>query len=138
MPEAAGSLNTYYLCSYPSLVTFVGVIVGAVYLIVMFLFIPFPFLKFWLSGEPLENFPHSLYSEFLCALLSICCMIFLGFADDVLDLRWRHKIINSTIASLPLLLVYLVNKGSTTIVTPWPLQSIIGRCTAKQPLTYTL
>ena len=27
----------------------------------------------------------------LSALLSISCMLLLGFADDVLDLRWRHK-----------------------------------------------
>ena len=30
-------------------------------------------------------------------------MMFLGFADDVLDLRWRYKMILPTIASLPLL-----------------------------------
>ena len=28
----------------------------------------------------------------LSALLSISCMLLLGFADDVLDLRWRHKV----------------------------------------------
>lgn len=27
--------------------------------------------------------------EFVCALLSICCMMLLGFADDVLNLQWR-------------------------------------------------
>jgi len=73
------------------------------------------------------SFPSSLqFSQFICALLSICCMIFLGFTDDVLDLRWRYKLLLPTLASLPLLMVYFVNGGSTTIVVPYPLQSVLG------------
>ena len=53
-------------------------------------------------------------------------MIFLGFADDVLDLRWRHKIFLPTIASLPLLMVYFVAGGSTTIIVPIPLRPLLG------------
>lgn len=53
-------------------------------------------------------------------------MIFLGFADDVLNLRWRHKLLLPTIASLPLLMVYLVNGGSTTIVLPHPVRFLLG------------
>ena len=53
-------------------------------------------------------------------------MILLGFADDVLDLRWRHKLLLPTIASLPLLMVYYVNFNSTTIVLPTFVQSLIG------------
>ena len=53
-------------------------------------------------------------------------MIFLGFADDVLDLRWRHKVLLPTVASLPLLMVYLVNGGSTTIILPAPIPSLMG------------
>lgn len=53
-------------------------------------------------------------------------MILLGFADDVLDLRWRHKLLLPTIASLPLLMVYYVNFNSTTIVLPGIVHSIIG------------
>ena len=37
--------------------------------------------------------------EFNVALLSICFMLFLGFADDVLDLRWRHKFVREKIYS---------------------------------------
>ena len=66
------------------------------------------------------------FAQFLCALLSVCCMIFLGFADDVLNLRWRHKLLLPTIASLPLLMVYLVNGGSTTIVLPRPVRFLTG------------
>lgn len=53
-------------------------------------------------------------------------MILLGFADDVLDLRWRHKLLLPTIASLPLLMVYYVNFNSTTIVLPAIVHNIVG------------
>ena len=51
-------------------------------------------------------------------------MMFLGFADDVLDLRWRYKMILPTIASLPLLVSYA---GSTTVILPNPFAQIFGR-----------
>ena len=53
-------------------------------------------------------------------------MIFLGFADDVLNLRWSHKLLLPTIASLPLLMVYLVNAGSTTVILPIPVRFLLG------------
>lgn len=66
------------------------------------------------------------FVELLAALLSICCMLLLGFADDVLDLRWRHKLLLPTIASLPLLMVYYVNFNSTTIIIPKPFRPWFG------------
>ncbi|OAD61430.1 UDP-N-acetylglucosamine--dolichyl-phosphate N-acetylglucosaminephosphotransferase [Eufriesea mexicana] len=66
------------------------------------------------------------FMEFLAALLSICCMLLLGFADDVLDLRWRHKLLLPTIASLPLLMVYYINFNSTLIIVPKPLRPWFG------------
>ena len=53
-------------------------------------------------------------------------MIFLGFADDVLNLRWRHKLLLPTMASLPLLMVYFTNFGNTTIVVPKPFRVLLG------------
>merc|ERR1719245_652818 len=53
-------------------------------------------------------------------------MLLLGFADDVLDLRWRHKLLFPTIASLPMLLVYYVTTNRTDIVVPQILRSILG------------
>ncbi|KAL7741589.1 hypothetical protein ACLKA6_019360 [Drosophila palustris] len=101
-----------------------GVIIGCVFLIVMFLFIPIPFTfdenaatDAVTGGKP-STFPHDKFVELIAALLSICCMIFLGFADDVLDLRWRHKLLLPTIATLPLLMVYYVNYNSTTVMMP--------------------
>lgn len=53
-------------------------------------------------------------------------MVLLGFADDVLNLKWRHKLLLPTIASLPLLMVYFVNFNSTTIIIPKPFRIIFG------------
>jgi UDP-N-acetylglucosamine--dolichyl-phosphate N-acetylglucosaminephosphotransferase len=33
-------------------------------------------------------------------------VVLLGFVDDVVDLKWRHKLIVPTVASLPLLVAY--------------------------------
>ena len=75
-----------------------------------------------LSLSPFAYFPF----QFVAALLSICCMIFLGFVDDVLSLRWRHKLLWPTLSSLPLLMVYIVEGGSTTIIVPKPFRTMAG------------
>ncbi|KAG1687710.1 UDP-N-acetylglucosamine--dolichyl-phosphate N-acetylglucosaminephosphotransferase [Nymphon striatum] len=111
-----------------------GVISGAVFLIVMFMFIPVPFTKYFAQIE--DIFPHHEFVELIAALLSICCMLFLGFADDVLDLRWKHKLLLPTIASLPLLMVYYVTFNTTTIIIPSPLRSLIGYDLYLGPLYY--
>lgn len=100
-----------------------GVLTGCVFLITMFLFIPVPFSDYIFKNA---DFPHNEFVELLAALLSICCMLLLGFADDVLDLRWRHKLLLPTIASLPLLMVYYVNFNSTLIIVPKPLRPWFG------------
>lgn len=102
-----------------------GVISGAVFLIILFCFIPFPFLTCFVE-EQCKAFPHHEFVALIGALLAICCMIFLGFADDVLNLRWRHKLLLPTAASLPLLMVYFTNFGNTTIVVPKPFRPILG------------
>jgi UDP-N-acetylglucosamine--dolichyl-phosphate N-acetylglucosaminephosphotransferase len=51
----------------------------------------------------------------VCGLLSICYMVLLGFVDDILELRWRDKLVLPAIATLPLLLVYHNNGGITFI-----------------------
>jgi len=50
-------------------------------------------------------------------------VVLLGFIDDVLDLRWRHKMIVPTVASLPLLVAY---RGLTTVVVPIQLRPLFG------------
>jgi len=54
-------------------------------------------------------------------------MVFLGFADDVLDIRWRFKMPLPAIAAIPLLMVYWVNIGETHIMIPIPLRPLIGQ-----------
>lgn len=61
--------------------------------------------------------------EYNAALFSICFMLFLGFADDVLDLRWRYKLILPAFATIPLLVAY---SGKTLIVVPKPLRLALG------------
>ena len=61
--------------------------------------------------------------EYNAAILAICLVVLLGFVDDVIDLRWRHKIILPTIASLPLLVAY---KGITSVVVPKMLRPMLG------------
>jgi UDP-N-acetylglucosamine--dolichyl-phosphate N-acetylglucosaminephosphotransferase len=50
--------------------------------------------------------------------------VLLGFVDDVIDLKWRHKLIVPTIASFPLLVAY---KGVTGVVVPKLLRPILGQ-----------
>ncbi|CAG5123607.1 unnamed protein product [Candidula unifasciata] len=112
-----------------------GVVCGAVFLATMFLFMPIPFYKQLAVNTP-GKFPHHEYIHYLAALLSICCMVFLGFADDVLDLRWRHKLLLPTLASLPLLTVYFININSTTVIMPKQLRWLVGFDLNLGPLYY--
>ncbi|SCM24677.1 UDP-N-acetylglucosamine--dolichyl-phosphate N-acetylglucosaminephosphotransferase, putative [Plasmodium chabaudi chabaudi] len=58
---------------------------------------------------------HKILLEYNAGLLSIIFMTFLGFIDDVLELKWRYKVILPFFASLPLLLCY---SGETNIRIP--------------------
>lgn len=114
-----------------------GLVSATVYLVLMFFFLPVPFLHdyaswgsgtggSWGGSRVGESQPsaHEFYlpaahlSKLLCALLAICCMCFLGFADNVLDLRWRDRLWLPLAASLPLLIVYARDGGGTLIVLP--------------------
>lgn len=116
-----------------------GVIAGSVFLMTMSLFIPIPFLQFdktYLINEnfltdsiklsvPMINlkarvFDDLQFESLIAALLSICCMVLLGFVDDILDLRWLHKLTLPTIASFPLLTVYAVTYNCTWVLLPKP------------------
>jgi UDP-N-acetylglucosamine--dolichyl-phosphate N-acetylglucosaminephosphotransferase len=61
--------------------------------------------------------------EYHGATTSILMMVFLGFADDVLDLRWAVKIVLSFAATLPILITYT---GPTNIIVPKPLRLYLG------------
>lgn len=85
-----------------------GIVVGTVYLVVVILFQPF--------------FTEML-GAFNAALMSITMMLFLGFVDDVLDVRWSIKISLSFLAILPLLMSY---SGATNIIVPKPFRPFFG------------
>lgn len=61
--------------------------------------------------------------DYNAALATICFMLFLGFADDVLDIPWRVKLILPCLASLPLMIAY---SGGTGIVIPKPIRSLLA------------
>ncbi|KAK8805149.1 hypothetical protein WA538_001682 [Blastocystis sp. DL] len=73
-------------------------------------------------------------AEYNAAILSISLMTLLGFVDDVLELRWRYKLIIPCIATLPLAQAYWSQNGSTTITLPSFLGRILG--TSKKDLTF--
>lgn len=121
-----------------------GVITGCIFLMLTIVMIPFTLVNedgtsiITRNSPDIEDvqelqllFPSLLltYRQLLqlgMALLSICCMVLLGFADDVLDLKWRHKIFLPTIASLPILVVYYITTNRTEIALPLVLRPWIG------------
>eukprot|EP01094_Clydonella_sp_ATCC50884_P009044 TRINITY_DN1857_c0_g1_i1.p1 TRINITY_DN1857_c0_g1~~TRINITY_DN1857_c0_g1_i1.p1 ORF type:complete len:380 (+),score=121.78 TRINITY_DN1857_c0_g1_i1:143-1282(+) len=69
----------------------------------------------WLFVESL-----SLYNA---ALTSLCLILFLGFADDVLEVRWSVKLLLSFLGAFPLIMAY---DGPTNIIVPKPLRDYFG------------
>jgi UDP-N-acetylmuramyl pentapeptide phosphotransferase/UDP-N-acetylglucosamine-1-phosphate transferase len=69
------------------------------------------------------HIPESWLVDYNAALAAIGFMMFLGFADDVLDIRWSVKMLLPMFAALPLLVAY---SGGTGIALPKPLQSLLG------------
>ncbi|KAH0488233.1 MAG: hypothetical protein KVP17_000615 [Porospora cf. gigantea B] len=57
----------------------------------------------------------SLLLEYNAGLTTLTFMLLLGFVDDVLDLRWRDKIVLPLLAMTPVLIIY---SGSTAIYLP--------------------
>merc|ERR1719369_1010089 len=88
--------------------------------------IPFSYHNYLLESTSTDKFPHYEFVQLVSALLSISCMLLLGFADDVLDLRWRHKLLLPSMASLPLLMVYYVTTNRTEIMVPLILRPLLG------------
>mmetsp|Transcript_72032 Transcript_72032/g.129653 ORF Transcript_72032/g.129653 Transcript_72032/m.129653 type:complete len:459 (+) Transcript_72032:102-1478(+) len=98
-----------------------GTVCATVYILVLSVFIPFAF-----AAHDLDKFPHAVMAEYLAAVLTISLASFMGFADDVLDLRWRHKIPLPFLSTLPLLLTYYANGNETGIMVPNQLRWLIG------------
>ncbi|KAJ1733670.1 tunicamycin resistance protein [Coemansia biformis] len=115
----------------PVLAESMGVVAATIYLMATFLFIPAQFGGWWPAGGPLATqsrhaFPFDRLAQYLSALLSLQSMVFLGFADDVINLRWRFKLLLPTVASIPILVVYYVGHGVTHVVVPAFMRSWLG------------
>ncbi|KAI8143571.1 glycosyl transferase family 4-domain-containing protein [Fennellomyces sp. T-0311] len=128
----------------PLLPEAMGFPTAVIYLIVMFCFIPFPFIN-WFDGEArlvhednpmIGTFPYHKLGQILSAILAIQSMVLLGFADDILDVRWRYKVWFPAVASIPLLIFYYTNFGVTYVVMPLQLRSIVGELVDLGPLYY--
>lgn len=83
----------------------------------------FIFLLVSIQQQVTLEFSQDRLIEYNAGLLAICMTVLLGFVDDVIDLRWRHKIFIPTFASFPLLMAY---KGLTSVVVPKFLRGIFG------------
>ncbi|KAF7721794.1 tunicamycin resistance protein [Apophysomyces ossiformis] len=121
--------------SRPVIPETMGLPTAIIYLIGLFLFMPFPFMD-WFDGSvqlthsedptTLGTFPYRKLGEILAAILAIQSMVLLGFADDVLDVRWRYKVWFPAIAGIPLLIFYYTNEGATHVMIPLQLRSYLG------------
>lgn len=58
--------------------------------------------------------------------MSLQSVVILGIADDLFDIRWRHKLFIPAVASIPMLVVYLVDYGVTNVVVPVQLERYFG------------
>ncbi|KAL1843358.1 hypothetical protein VTJ49DRAFT_1945 [Mycothermus thermophilus] len=125
-----------------------GAVCAAVYLFVMILFVPFVFYRDVVAatsgggnrdvvlpqaqqldverGVFLHRFPHSKLASYLSAMVSLHTVASLGLADDLFDIRWRHKFFIPAFAAIPLLVVYAVDFGVTSVVVPRLLQPYLG------------
>ncbi|KAI9278911.1 glycosyl transferase family 4-domain-containing protein [Phascolomyces articulosus] len=117
---------------------------AVVYLIAMFCFIPFPFID-WFDGQArlvhednpmIGTFPYHKLGQILSAILAIQSMVLLGFADDILDVRWRYKVWFPAVASIPLLIFYYTNFGVTYVVLPLQLRPYVGDLVDLGPFYY--
>eukprot|EP01062_Namystynia_karyoxenos_P058593 TRINITY_DN50110_c0_g1_i1.p1 TRINITY_DN50110_c0_g1~~TRINITY_DN50110_c0_g1_i1.p1 ORF type:complete len:480 (+),score=160.51 TRINITY_DN50110_c0_g1_i1:70-1440(+) len=114
-----------------------GLVVGAVFICCVSCFLPFAFeFEQAVADGAKGNPPPRRLTELVAALLSITCAVLLGFADDVLDVRWRHKVPLSFAPTLPLLLVYYAHIGVTSVVVPTALTPVLGDVIDLGPLFY--
>ncbi|KAL6860265.1 tunicamycin resistance protein [Amphichorda felina] len=131
--------------SRPLLPECMGAVCAAVYLLTVIVFIPFPFYKDIVAatsgggnrdvvlhiehvnqGRFLHRFPHGKLASYLSAIISLQTIALLGIGDDLFDIRWRHKWWIPGLASIPLLVIYFVDFGVTSIVIPLQLQPYLG------------
>lgn len=85
-----------------------GIVVGGIYLCVVL-------LALLVIGLPI-----SIANS---AVTTIAVMLLLGFVDDVLDVKWRYKLILSVFGAIPLIMGY---SGALSIEVPIQLRDVLG------------
>jgi UDP-N-acetylglucosamine--dolichyl-phosphate N-acetylglucosaminephosphotransferase len=71
-----------------------------------------------------KNKENSENAHFISVIFGyVLCGTFLGFVDDILELRWKHKLIYPFVFSLPLILNY---QGDSAVHFPIILENILG------------
>ncbi|KAL9013576.1 MAG: hypothetical protein Q9173_001739 [Seirophora scorigena] len=103
----------------PELPETMGAVCAVVYLLTLITFIPFPFYQDIVAAT-------SGGASYLSALLSLQSVVILGIADDLFDIRWRHKLFIPAFAAIPMLVVYFVDYGVTNVVVPVQLEPYLG------------
>ena len=91
----------------PQIAESMGTIVLFVYIVTLILLMPFELPK------------EDSFMRYLAAIISIQSMGFLGFVDDVLELKWRHKLFMPLFASLPLIMIYYLQSNATFMTLPF-------------------
>ena len=86
-----------------------------------------PFAIIWPDQRdavcPTEGWQEGACNQLLCQTLHQAPHRTAGFADDVLDVPWRVKLLLPSIASLPLLIAY---SGGTAVGVPKPLRALLS------------
>lgn len=73
----------------------------------------------------------NLLSIHLSIIVTVLGTILLGFADDILDLQWRYKLLFPFLIILPLVSIY---SGPTNFAVIFPFSTVFGRQLELGPL----
>jgi UDP-N-acetylglucosamine--dolichyl-phosphate N-acetylglucosaminephosphotransferase len=89
-----------------------GVILVLAYLLGLFFFIPF-------STAFVSNANESLNLEVVGTAATVMLTAFIGFADDIYEIRWRIKVLTPLLGGVPLAVLRLGNEAITTPFGVW-------------------
>lgn len=90
-----------------------GLVPAVAFLIIMIFYI---FLFHLITPGDLDLTKSIKQQKMSSILVSIGFMILLGFVDDILDLRWRYKLVLPAIASIP---IVISHTGSSSVTLPY-------------------
>jgi UDP-N-acetylglucosamine--dolichyl-phosphate N-acetylglucosaminephosphotransferase len=89
-----------------------GVILVLAYMLGLFFFIPF-------NSSFISNANESLNLEIVGTAATVMLTAFIGFADDIYEIRWRIKVLTPLLGGVPLAVLRLSNEAITTPFGVW-------------------